>query len=140
MKPLKPYIESPGMNGPATLKVLLSHYGKEEEEVDLGLMSNTDEVSGTMREGMEKALKEVGAIISQKKSAGLDDIRTHVENDIPAVVEIDIAGKKHFVIVYEIGKTKVYMMDSSTTSGIFILPIEEFEKKWIDNWMMTIAL
>lgn len=149
MKPLSPFKQSIGMNGPACLKILLSHYGKNMPEAELAELSSTTSVSGTTHEGLMEAIRSIGAIATAKSNATLDDLRIHVENDIPVIIAWTLNGADHYSVVYEVGKVKVYLMDPETSAGIRILPIEDFEKNWLDTgsatkqkterWMMTVA-
>ena len=150
MKPLTPFRQSPGLCGPASLKIVLSHYGVDKSELDLALLSDATPDKGTNHEGLVKAAKSLGAVVSTKENATMDDIRIHVENDIPVIVGWWSGTEDHFSVVYEVGKAKIYMMDPEAQSGIRILPIEDFEKLWHDldgddnhpvqRWMMTISL
>ena len=149
MKPLSPFKQSIGMNGPACLKVLLSHYGKDLPEADLAERSDTSSVSGTTHEGLAEAVRSIGAIATSKVNATLDDLRIHVENDIPVLIAFTLNNADHYAVVYEVGKAKVYMMDPESPAGIRIMAIEDFEKAWTDKasaektqterWMLMVA-
>ena len=152
MKPLTPFRQTPGFCGPASLKILLSHYGIEKSEQELANLCESTPENGTDHAGLVKAAKALGAVVSVKENATIDDLRTHVENDIPVIVGWwSTFGREgdHFSVVYEVGKTKIYLMDPETSSGIRIMPIEDFEKNWHDfdgpdnhpvqRWMMTLA-
>lgn len=139
MKPLSPFKQSIGMNGPACLKILLSHYGKDLSETELAAASGTTADSGTTHDGLIAAIRSIGAMATAKAPATLDDLRIHVENDIPVIVDWQLNGARHYSVVYEVGKAKVYLMDPEAAAGIRILPIEDFEKNWGERWMLTVA-
>jgi ABC-type bacteriocin/lantibiotic exporter with double-glycine peptidase domain len=147
MKPLFPVRQTPGLCGPATLKILLQHHDKEYSEDELAKLCQVTPDTATSHDKLIQGAKAVGGTVEVKKDATLADLRGFIENEIPVMVGWHNNGGDHYGVVYEIGKLKVFMMDPETESGIRILPIPEFETDWFDNhagsrtdhWMMAIT-
>ncbi|PIP60142.1 hypothetical protein COX00_04865 [Candidatus Uhrbacteria bacterium CG22_combo_CG10-13_8_21_14_all_47_17] len=149
MKPLIPFRQSPGLCGPASLKILLSYYDKHFPEDELAkLCEVTPEIHASHAQ-MASGAEAVKAKVESKSEGKLDDLRRYVEDDIPVIVGWWSNNQAHYSVVYEVGKTRVFMMDPDTESGIRIMPLEEFEAAWHDTdggpkhpikqWMMAIT-
>jgi len=148
MKPLIPFRQSPNMCGPASLKILLSYYDKHHTEDELAKLCESTPEIGTSHAQMIAGAKALGADVAAKDKGTLDDLRHHVENERPVIVGWWSDNEPHFSVVYEVGKTRIFMMDPQTESGIRIMPLEDFEKVWhdlengkepIERWMMAIT-
>ncbi|MFO0764823.1 MAG: cysteine peptidase family C39 domain-containing protein [Patescibacteria group bacterium] len=135
MKPLAPY-QSPveGKSGLACLKMVLEHAGKEVIELDLAsTIGINHETTEPTREQLVEAAKKEGANVSTSPDGELDDLRMLTEQNMPCMVELD--APRQFVIVYQIGKTKIFCMDPLTEQGIRIITIEDFESRWT-KWFL----
>ncbi|MEI7512665.1 MAG: cysteine peptidase family C39 domain-containing protein [Candidatus Uhrbacteria bacterium] len=147
MKPLFPVRQTPGLCGPATLKILLQHHDKEYSEEELTRLCEVTPDTATSHDRLIQGARAVGGLVEAKSDATLEELRTYIENEIPCIVGWSNAGGDHYSVVYEIGKLKVFMMDPETESGIRIMPIPEFEVAWRDNhagvltknWLMAIT-
>lgn len=147
MKPLFPVRQTPGLCGPATLKILLQHLDKEYSEDDLAKLCKVTPDTATSHDKIIDGAKAIGGVVETKTGASINDLREYIENEIPVMVGWKDAKGDHYGVIYEIGKLKVFMMDPETESGIRILPIEEFETLWHDThagakterWMMAVT-
>lgn len=148
MKPLVPFRMSPGLCGPAALKILLSYYKREHSEEELTHLCEATPDADTSHGQIVTGLKALGGNPVTKDGAMTDDMRRMVEDQHPVLVGWQLAGKNHYSVVYEVSKTRIFMMDPITESGIRIMSIEEFEKLWLDTdpatkqpvrgWMLTL--
>lgn len=149
MKPLIPFRQSPGLCGPASLKILLTYFDKHFGEDELAKLCKTTPDIGTTHAQMISGAEAVGAKVESKNEAALDDLRRYVEDDVPVIVGWWSKTEPHYSVVYEVGKTRIFMMDPDTESGIRIMPLEEFESIWHDTdggpdhpvkrWMMAVT-
>lgn len=137
MKPLTPYT-SPieGKSGLACLKMILEHAGKETIELDLAadLGIKLEEKEPT-REQIVEAAKKEGGNTSTSPDGEIDDLRMLTEQNMPCMVELTDAHQ--YVIVYQIGKTKIFCMDPLAEQGIRIMTIEDFERRW-SKWFLGV--
>ncbi len=147
MKPLLPFRMSPGLCGPACLKIILSHYKKDFSESEIAALCNATPEDHASHAAMVSAVKSVSGKATPKEDASIDDVRNSVDENVPVIVGWQLDGKNHYTVVYDVGKNKIFMMDPSTESGIRIMPIEEFENLWFDmdeggnstkRWMMAV--
>ncbi len=147
MKPLFPVRQTPGLCGPATLKILLQHHDKEYSEDELVKLCKVTPNTATSHDKIVDGAKAVGGTVETKTNARIEDLRHYIEDDIPVMVGWQDKGGDHYGVIYEIGKRKVFMMDPETESGIRILPIEDFQAAWHDThagertegWMMAVT-
>ncbi|HVM90939.1 MAG TPA: cysteine peptidase family C39 domain-containing protein [Verrucomicrobiae bacterium] len=147
MKPLFPVRQTPGLCGPATLKIMLQHHDKEYSEDELAKLCEVTPNTATTHEKIIQGAKTVGGLVDAKSGASLDDLRGYIESEIPVMVGWSDDKGDHYGVVYEIGKLKVFMMDPETESGIRIMPIPDFVAAWHDthagtrteHWMMAIT-
>jgi ABC-type bacteriocin/lantibiotic exporter with double-glycine peptidase domain len=147
MKPLFPVRQTPGLCGPATLKILLQHLDKEYSEDELAKLCKVTPDTATSHDKIIDGAKAIGGVVETKIGGTIDDLRGYIENEIPVMVGWKDAKGDHYGVIYEIGKLKVFMMDPETESGIRIIPIPEFEAMWHDThagekterWMMAVT-
>lgn len=153
MKPLKKHIrETKGLCGPASLKILLSHYGKEFTESELAKLCAATAEEGTDHVGLVKAVESLGEKPIVKSNATIEDLRYYVDRETPVIVGYwsgsDEEAGDHYAVVYEITNETISMMDSQLGTGITTFLIEDFEKVWydldgpenkrVDRWMLAI--
>jgi len=150
-KALKPFRQTPGLCGPASLKILLTHYGKEYTEAELTNLCNATADDGTDHVGMMRAAEALGHKPIAMSNASIKDIQWFIDQDVPVIIGWwSTWGDEgdHYSVVYDIDKGQIMMMDPELDSGIRAMPIAEFEKVWYDfdgsekvrvnRWMMAI--
>ncbi|MFZ2804043.1 MAG: cysteine peptidase family C39 domain-containing protein [Patescibacteria group bacterium] len=151
MQPLNPFRQSPGLCGPASLKILLDHYGREFSEEELSELCDATVEKGTDHVGLIKAANEIGEDPIAKDNATIEELRELVEKEIPVIVGwYSEHGEPddHYSVVYEVTDDMISMMDPERDEGTLTMPISEFEKVWYDfegsermrveRWMMAI--
>jgi len=148
MKPLKPFRQTPGLCGPASLKILLSHYGADFSEKELTQLCDATAESGTDHADLMAALGVFGFRVTSKVNAKIEDIRSYLLRDIPVVVGWWSTDEDHFSVVYDLDDRSIFMMDPELDEGIRKMPIKDFEKVWYDfdtpknkrvnRWMLAI--
>lgn len=148
MKPLTPYRQAQNLCGPASLKVLLAYYDRQHSEDDLAKMCKSTPEIGTTHAQLITGIKSLGAEVDARDKATIDDLRKYVEDDVPVIVGWWCEDEPHYSVVYEVGKSRIFMMDPQTESGIRIMPLEDFEKVWhdmeggkekVERWMLAIT-
>ena len=151
MKPPMHHRQKPGLCGPSSLKILLSHYGKEFTEDELAKICNATTEEGTDHVGLISGLKEIGEHPIAKERTTIDDLRYYVERETPVIVgwyseygEPDF----HYSVVYDVTEEEISMVDPERDEKTVTMSIEDFEKVWydledpentrIDHWMLAV--
>lgn len=101
----------------------LLHYGESERIVERRAFSMLD---------MKRLVTALG-YPSGGFRAKIDDL---MELDHPAIVPIDHAGFKHFVVLRAIRDGRVYLADPAVGNISFTL--DQFEQKWDDNVLFIV--
>ncbi|WP_286220007.1 C39 family peptidase [Marinobacter apostichopi] len=101
----------------------LLHYGESERIVERRAFSMLD---------MKRLVTALG-YPSGGFRASIDDLK---DLDHPAIVPINHAGFKHFVVLRTIRDGRVYLADPSVGNISFLL--SEFEDKWDDNVLFIV--
>lgn len=148
MKPLKHHRQSPGLCGPASLQILLSHYGKEFTEDELSKLCEATAEHGTDHSGLIKAVEALGERPVVKTGASIEDLRHFVERETPVIVGWWNDTEDHYSVAYELDDETISMMDPQLEEGTRTMAIPDFEKAWydfdgpenvrVDRWMMAI--
>ncbi|MDO8584077.1 MAG: cysteine peptidase family C39 domain-containing protein [bacterium] len=148
MKALKPFRQTPGLCGPASLKILLSHYGKEFTEAELAQLCQTTAERGTDHAPLIKAAEKIGGRVIVKKEATLDDVKRFIDKNDPVIVGWWSDDGDHYSVVYDIDDTFVYLMDPQFEEGVTRIEKKTFLDIWydfdgpesvrVDRWMMAL--
>ncbi|MEI7741577.1 MAG: cysteine peptidase family C39 domain-containing protein [bacterium] len=150
-KPLKAFRQTPGLCGPASLKILMTHYGKEFTEGEMANLCTATADDGADHSGMMRAAERLGHKPIAMSNASIKDIQWFLDQDVPVIIgwwsDHGEAGD-HFSVVYDIEGDIIKMMDPELDAGIREMKIEEFKKVWFDfdgkenvqvkRWMMAI--
>jgi len=148
---LNPFRQSPGLCGPASLKILLDYYGRTYTEGELSEICNATAEYGTDHADMVAAVASIGGEPVEKFGASLDDIRGFVDDEIPVIVGwfSEYGGQgDHYSVVYAMDNETLSMMDPERDEGSVTMPLDAFEKVWYDfdgpddvrveRWMMAV--
>jgi ABC-type bacteriocin/lantibiotic exporter with double-glycine peptidase domain len=71
---VKPFQETAGMCGPASLKIVLEYYGIRKSEKELARLAGTAKPLGTGLKGMVKAAKKFGFKVAAKDNSSFADV------------------------------------------------------------------
>lgn len=148
MEPLNPFRQSAGLCGPASLKILLNHYGKDYTEDELAELCRATADKGTDHAGLVEAVRAIGYEPLVKDMATVAELRGLVEQEIPVIVGWYSTDEDHYSVVYDVDDENVSMMDPELDEGIRVMPIPEFETVWYDfdsgagdrveRWMLAV--
>ncbi|MDD2786077.1 MAG: cysteine peptidase family C39 domain-containing protein [Patescibacteria group bacterium] len=152
IKPLKVkhYRERPGYCGPASLKILFSHYGVEASEIKLGRIAGTVAKIGTFHEGLVKAAEVHGFKTYTKERATFKDLDTWINRKkTPVIVDWFSDYDDHYAVVIGLDKKYIYMDDPELDKPMRRIERSFFNHIWFGftgknnekvswRWMMTI--
>lgn len=145
---MNPFRQTPGLCGPASLKILFDYYGKEYSEAELAEICNATVDKGTNHKDLIAAVVKIGHTPIVKSDASLDDIRNFIQSNIPVVVGWWSVDDDHYSVVYDINDKKIYLMDPQLDEGSCSYDLDEWMKIWhdkdspeteeVNQWMMAV--
>lgn len=148
MLELNPFFQSEAMCGPASLKILLSHYGKEFSEDELTTLCDSTIEKGTSHGGLIKAVKLLGLSYQEKADAAIQDIEGYINENTPVIVGWWSINDSHYSVVYGLDDENIYLMDPEIESGKRTIKIKDFLDVWhdfdsgtksdVNHWMLAI--
>jgi ABC-type bacteriocin/lantibiotic exporter with double-glycine peptidase domain len=67
-------VQSPGLCGPVSLNILLSHFDKTYSEEQMTKLASATMDIGTEHEGMIQAAKEIGGFVFAKEGGTIEEL------------------------------------------------------------------
>ena len=128
---LKPFRQTPGLCGPASLKMVMDYYGVSVSEARIAKAAGSTREKGTSPQGLIKAAKSFGFHVFLKENSTLNDLRYFVKRHIPVIVDWFFEDDGHYSIVVDINKKNVIIMDPALKGKRKIL-LETFFRIWFD--------
>ena len=129
---LKPFKQSKGYCGPASLKMVLSAYDINKSENYLAKLTKTSRKNGCKEKNMIKAAKSLGFKGFVKEQSTIKEIKKLVSKKIPVIVDWfspEEAG--HYSVVIGFDKQSIFLADPHF-GKIVKHKIEWFEERWFD--------
>ncbi len=129
---LKPFKQSKGYCGPASLKMVLSAYGIDKSEDYLAKLTKTSRKTGCDEENIVKAAKKLGFDGYVKEKSTLDELEKLVKNGVPVIVDWfspEEAG--HYSVVVDLDSKYIYLADPHF-GKIMKYEIDWFKERWFD--------
>ncbi len=121
---LEHFKQSESRCGPASLKILTSHFGKHFTEEELAKLAGTTFERGTSHTGMIKAAKEIGGHVFAKEGGTIKELEYFVEKEgLPVIVGWFHEDTDHFSVVASVTDQHVVIVD----------PAEDKPESWIDR-------
>jgi len=117
--------------GPASLKMVMEHYGQKHSEKALAKAGGTTRSYGTGHNGMKKAANKFGFDLTVKKNADISDIKRYVKQKKPVIVDWFPEGGGHYSVVKGVDKNNLYM-DDPAYSDYRKVKIKDFKESWFD--------
>jgi ABC-type bacteriocin/lantibiotic exporter with double-glycine peptidase domain len=129
---LKPFKQSKGYCGPASLKMVLSAYGITKSENYLAKITKSSRTKGCDEDNIVKASKILGFKGYVKPNSSIQEVKKLVEKGIPVIVDWfspEEAGHCSVVVGFE--KNKIILADPHF-GEIKKHKIDWFEERWFD--------
>lgn len=151
-QPLPKFRQTPGLCGPASLKIVLMHYNHRDlTEGELAALCRATPETGTDHADLVRAAETLGLRVEAKEQATLPELKAYLDRDIPVIVgfwDTYLEEGDHFTVVYDYDDTSLYMMDPQMDEGVRRMSVEEFVSLWYDTdgpdarrverWMMAV--
>ncbi len=129
---LKPFRQTPGFCGPASLKIVLDFYGIPVTEAKIAKLAGASRNKGTTREGLIRAAKHFGFRVFLKKNSTLSDIKGFIKKGIPVIIDWFLEDDGHYSVVADIDDKYILLVDPAFKNGKRKIPIEKFFRVWFD--------
>jgi predicted double-glycine peptidase len=143
MLPLKPFQETlnAGMCGPASLKIVLSYYGVEKTEQELGELCGTGSDLGTNDQGLKRVAEQLGFRVEIKNESTFEDIEYWLDKKVPVIVNWFTRGRMdytdsdvpdgHYSVVVGLDDTYIYLQDPEIGT-MRTIERDDFMTVWFD--------
>ena len=129
------------MCGPASLKIVLRHYGLDKTEEELAKMCNVNADLGVSDEDIERAATELGFVVEIINEASLEDVAKWLSLGVPPIVnwftrgrmdydEDDVADG-HYSVVTGLDDAHIYVQDPEV-GRVRKITREDFMRVWFD--------
>ncbi len=137
MLKLKPFRETPGLCGPASLKMVMDYYGVSVSEAEIAKIAGATKEKGTSINGLIKAAKHFGFRAFFKKNSSLDDLNYFMKRKIPVIVDWFFEDDGHYSVVVDVDKDNVILMDPALRKLLIYIRRRKFSKEtflriWFD--------
>jgi ABC-type bacteriocin/lantibiotic exporter with double-glycine peptidase domain len=125
--------QSPGLCGPASLKILLSHFGKTYSEQQLKDLSNATCDAGTEHEGMIQAIKAIGGYAFMKDNGTIEELAYFIKKEkLPVIIGWFDKDGDHYSVVVNITEKNVIIADPAVNEPERWIDREMFPHVWFD--------
>lgn len=128
---LKPFRQTPGLCGPASLKMVFDYYGVPVSEAEIAKIAGASKEKGVSKAGLIKAAKHFGFRVFSKEKSSLSDLKYFIKIKIPVIVDWFFEDGGHYSVVVDIDKKNIVFRDPSFKS-LRKMPIEKFLRVWFD--------
>lgn len=129
---VKPFEQSTGYCGPASLKMVLEYYGVKKSERELAKLSGATPGRGVEAARLLRAAKKSGLRGFIRDNASLNDIRKLVNvKKIPVIVDWFSGDDGHYSVVVGIDKKNIYLQDPEWGRRVS-MDLKTFYRVWFD--------
>ena len=130
---LRPFRQTPGLCGPASLKMVFDYYGVLVSETKIAKAAGATPEKGCSIKGLIKATKHFGFRAYLKKKSSLDDLRYFVKKKkVPVIVDWFSEDEGHYSVMVDINKKNITLIDPSLKRGKRKFSTEKFLRIWFD--------
>lgn len=128
---LKPFRQTAGLCGPASLKMVLEYYGILASESAIARAAGASRKKGASKEGLIKAAEHFGLKVFTKEKSSLSDLRRFIKKGIPVIVDWFSGDDGHYSVVVDINEKNIILMDPEL-AGKRKISVEKFQRLWFD--------
>lgn len=130
---VKHFLQSTGLCGPASLKILLSAFGKSYSEAELARLAQTTRDQGTEHEGMIAALKKIDGFVFAKEEGTIEELEYFVKKEkLPVIIGWFDRDDDHYSVVVNVTEKNIIVVDPATNEPERWLDHETFPRIWFD--------
>lgn len=127
------FLQSAGLCGPASLKILLSNFGKTYSEEELAKLAGATCDQGTEHEGMISTVKELNGFVFVKENATIEDLEYFVKKEkLPVIIGWFDTEEDHYSVVVNVTDKNIIISDPQKNEAERWLDRETFPGIWFD--------
>jgi len=129
------------MCGPASLKIVMDHYGVNKSEKELAELTKLVPGLGVDDKSIADAAKALGFKVEIRNESNFEDIEKWLDKDVPVIVNWFTRGRQdyndsevsdgHYSVVIGLDDEYIYLQDPET-GGERKIDREDFMKVWFD--------
>ncbi len=108
---VKPFRQTPGYCGPASVKMVLRYYNIHAEEKEIARHARSSRSHGTSLQDLKRATKHYGFMLKVQDNSSLRNIQTYLDKDIPVIIDWFSQDDGHYSVAVGIDKRYVYLQD-----------------------------
>ena len=108
---VKPFRQSAGHCGPASLKIVLEYYGIHKSEKELSRLVGSTTAMGVSAENIARAAKKLKMNAIIKDYSNLADIASYLNRGILVIVDWFSQTDGHYSVVVGLSKENIYIQD-----------------------------
>jgi ABC-type bacteriocin/lantibiotic exporter with double-glycine peptidase domain len=128
---IKPFKQTPGLCGPASLKMVLGYYGVSVSESEIAKAAGATKEKGVSAKGLMKAARRFGFNPYFKENSSLKDLEYFMRKKTPVIVDWFSEDDGHYSVVVDINRKNVVILDPSSGKRK-VFPRETFYRIWFD--------
>ena len=128
---VKPFRETPGYCGPASLKMVLEYFGIHISEKKLARLTGATRVKGVEALGLARAARMLGCKAHIKDSATFADIHAYLKRKVPVIVDWFSMDDGHYSVVVGMDRRKIYLQDPEVAQ-VRAMDLQTFKRVWFD--------
>ncbi len=135
---VKPFQETAGMCGPASLKMILEYYGVDKSEEELARLCGTVPDLGTSAQGITTAAQQLGFKVHTKDNSTFEGIQEWLDKKVPVIVDwfspgvgTNAMADGHYSVVVGLDNEFIYLQDPEI-NGLRKIKRDAFLIVWFD--------
>ncbi|OHA87987.1 MAG: hypothetical protein A2653_02715 [Candidatus Zambryskibacteria bacterium RIFCSPHIGHO2_01_FULL_43_25] len=134
---VKHFLQTTGLCGPSSLRILLSYFGKDYSEAELAQLaqavSGLGRGEGTEHEGMISAAKSTGAYVFAKEGGKIEELEYFVKKEkLPVIIGWFDEDNDHYSVVVNITDKNIIIVDPATDEPERWINRGTFPRIWFD--------
>jgi len=134
---VKKFLQSTGLCGPAALRILLSHFGKEYSEAQLAELARAtgslERGAGTEHTGMIEAVKKIGGYVFAKEEGTIEELAYFVNQEkLPVIIGWFDRDGDHYSVVVSVTDQNIIIVDPAVNEPERWLDRATFPRIWFD--------
>ena len=110
MLKIKPFRQTAGFCGPASLKMILDYYGLFLSELEIAKLAGTTKKNGTKPQSLISALKLLDFHGFWKEKGIIEELKFFIKLKLPIIIDWFSQSEGHYSVVVGFSKNKIILM------------------------------
>ncbi len=128
---VKPFRQSPGFCGPASLKMVADYFGVKKSERAIGRLARCSAQHGTTGPNLILAARALGFSAQLVRHASFGDIHRFLRTNIPPIAGWFSTDDSHYSPVVGLDAQRIYLQDPELRR-MRVMDREAFMRVWFD--------